>query len=735
MESKESFSSLGKFYLILKRRWPPATAVFLLFFSLSVFGLSSRKSTYVAEGKLRFQRVNATSTLTGVGGDIGKLEPLVAQKSNPLNTEAQVITSTPVIKQTISKLNLKGTDKSPLSAEAFRSKLLVKDIKTTDVLTISYQDEDPETAAEVVNALMDIYINENITAQREQAVSARKFLEKQLPKTEMQVRKLEAELRKFKEDNQIFDLQLEASKSLELISSLQGRINEVRAKISNINTEYQHLRKQLNMDTQQAVVMTTLTQSEGVQNVVKRIQELESKLALDKVRFLDTHPDIISSENQLQALREILQQRISKVPGSGFVRPEETIQMGELQQNLSSRLVELESNRLAMASELATLTSLYSGHKQRLEILPKLEQRNRELEEKLKTVQATYSLLSQKLQESRIAQSQGIGNVRVISPAVVPGKSTSSAAISYMSATLLGIIASLMAIYLLEAKDKSLKTVDEAKELIGLTLLGLIPSISNSRKSIINNSSDEFEEPSSRLVVRDMPRSPISEAYRMLRANLKFMNADRESKVIVVTSSVPKEGKSTVAANLATSMGQMESKVLLIDADLHRPIQHKMWEISNNQGLSNVIVGEVEVMRAIQKVENNLDILTSGVVPPSPASLLDSKRMASLIDSFANYYDYVIIDAPSLNLAADAATLGQMADGVLLVVRPGVVDSVNAVLAKEILENSGQNVLGQVVNGVIPENESHSYYYFEQEYDSQESSTIKNLMNHLNNLV
>jgi capsular exopolysaccharide synthesis family protein len=169
------------------------------------------------------------------------------------------------------------------------------------------------------------------------------------------------------------------------------------------------------------------------------------------------------------------------------------------------------------------------------------------------------------------------------------------------------------------------------------------------------------------------------------------------------------------------SMAQMERRVLLIDGDLHRPIQDKIWDISNNYGLSNVIVGQVEIMKAIKKVMDNLDVLTSGVVPPSPASLLDSKRMASLVESFSAYYDCVIIDAPSLNLAADAATLGQMADGVLLVVRPGVVDSVNATLACELLEKSGQNVLGQVVNGVVPQNEQHMRYYFEEEYYSEGS--------------
>jgi succinoglycan biosynthesis transport protein ExoP len=132
--------------------------------------------------------------------------------------------------------------------------------------------------------------------------------------------------------------------------------------------------------------------------------------------------------------------------------------------------------------------------------------------------------------------------------------------------------------------------------------------------------------------------------------------------------------------------------------------------------LSNLIVDQVETNITMNQVIDDLDVLTSGVVPPSPASLLDSKRMAALIDTLATSYSFVIIDSPSLNVAADAATLGQMADGVLLVVRPGVVDSGSATFAKEFLEKSGQNVLGQVVNGVIAQNERYSYYLAEEDY-------------------
>ena len=399
------------------------------------------------------------------------------------------------------------------------------------------------------------------------------------------------------------------------------------------------------------------------------------------------------------------------------------LQLGELQQQLAGELVNLDSTYIGLTNQLSVLSELQIAYKQRLENLPKLERQQRELERKVEAAQSTYSLLLKKLQETRIAENQNIGNASQVSQALVPQKPVSSPLVNYLSASLLGMLVSLATMYLLESQDKSIKTIEEAKELTGLTLLGVIPDFSKPKKSIFAKQDLEATYPT--LMVRDAPRSPISEAFRMLRANLKFMSADKELKVIVVTSSVPQEGKSTVAANLAISMAQMERRVLLIDGDLHRPSQHHIWELPNIEGLSNVIVGQVEVMKAIKKGMDNLDVMTCGAVPPSPASLLDSKRMASLIESFRSYYDYVIIDAPSLNLAADAATLGQMSDGVLLVVRPGVVDSINAAFACEMLEKSGQNVLGQVVNGVVPQNERHINYYFNQEYPEENVTTVE----------
>ncbi|MUG92005.1 polysaccharide biosynthesis tyrosine autokinase [Scytonema sp. UIC 10036] len=709
-----------KYWQVLKRRYLPALGIFIPVFAISLLSSSLKKPSYVAEGTLQFQRANTISSLTGVGTEIGKLEPLVQDKSSPIHTEAEVIRSLPVVEKTIDRVKLKNATGKFIKPKDFLSRLTVTEIPKTDILKISYTDPNPKTASQVVNTVMAIYLEQNLLSHRAEASAARKFLEKQLPNAEIILRKIEIELRLFQEENNVIALEPEASQSVEISANLQQQINNLKSRIADVKAQSQAVRKQLGMNPEDAVIMTSLSQSPGVQDILKEIQQLESQLAGRRIVLKDTHPEILNLEQKLESLQAILQQRLKKVTGTTQLKQNGNLQVGILQQQLTAKLVELESTRQGLDSELSTLTKLAANYRERQTNFPKLQQRQRQLERKLQAAQSTYSLLLQRLQESRLAENQNLGNANIVSEARVPEEPLSSPIVSYLSAGLLGILASLATIYLLETTDKLIKTVDEAKELVGLTLLGVIPSFSKSKKSTRGNFEPELHTP--QLIVRDIPRSPISEAFRMLRANLKFMKADRDLKVLVVTSSIPREGKSTVAANLALAMAQMERNVLLIDADLHHPVQHKIWDLRNNQGLSNVIVGQADIRTAIKKVMDNLYVLPSGVVPPSPASLLDSKRMASLIDKFGVNYDSVIIDAPSLTVAADAAILGQMADGVLLVVRPGMVDSVNATLAKELLEKSGQRILGQVVNGVIPNNDRYSYY-FREEYSQVEMAS------------
>jgi capsular exopolysaccharide synthesis family protein len=248
-------------------------------------------------------------------------------------------------------------------------------------------------------------------------------------------------------------------------------------------------------------------------------------------------------------------------------------------------------------------------------------------------------------------------------------------------------------------------------------LLGIIPSLEDPATATeYATAATNLERVIPKLMLRDAPFSPISEAYRMLQSNLRFLKSDQALKTIVLTSCTPGEGKSTISANLALTMVEQGFKVLLIDADMRRPMQHHIWELHQSQGLSEVLVGQAEAMEAIQEVEEGLHILSAGVTPPNPGALLDSNRMSDLLQEFTNSYDYVIVDTPPLLVANESRGLGQLADGLMLVVRPGVADANNAIAAKEFLKQIDSKVLGLVLNGVETQKEPDSYYHYTRDY-------------------
>ncbi len=174
----------------------------------------------------------------------------------------------------------------------------------------------------------------------------------------------------------------------------------------------------------------------------------------------------------------------------------------------------------------------------------------------------------------------------------------------------------------------------------------------------------------------------------MLQANLRFFSASHLVKVILVTSSVRKEGKSTVSANLSLTLSQLGHSVALIDADLHAPTQHTIWRTEQTPGLSDVLLNGMPLQRAVRSLTSTLDLVPAGNLPGHPLPLLSSDSMARLVQSIASRYDYVILDSPPLLVDAEAVTLGKLADGVILVVRPDMVDVASAKAAKRWSINS-----------------------------------------------
>lgn len=230
------------------------------------------------------------------------------------------------------------------------------------------------------------------------------------------------------------------------------------------------------------------------------------------------------------------------------------------------------------------------------------------------------------------------------------------------------------------------------------------------------------------LITHSSPKSPISEAYRVLRTNIQYSGIDKALKTIVITSSGPGEGKTTTLINLAITFAQMGSKVLLIDADLRKPRLHRMLEISNSKGLTNIIALHDDYQNYLIKCEvANLDIITSGAVPPNPSELLNSNSMKQFLDRVREDYDIVFIDSPPAGSVTDAAILSTIADGTILVVASGKVEADALIRAKELLGKVNANIIGAVLNMVEKNAQGNYYYYYYSYYGDNDDNTNENI--------
>ena len=211
------------------------------------------------------------------------------------------------------------------------------------------------------------------------------------------------------------------------------------------------------------------------------------------------------------------------------------------------------------------------------------------------------------------------------------------------------------------------------------------------------------------------PKSPIAEAYRGIRTSIEFSNLDKELKVINVTSSTQNEGKSTVIANLAVSFANLDKKVLIMEGDLRNPSVHRMFNISNVEGLTDILTECVHCTDV-----RNLHVLTCGPIPPNPSEMLSSKKIKDFVESLRDYYDYVFIDAPPIGIVTDAGIISTYTDGCIFVVGAGEADIEMAKISKERLEKVGANILGVVLNKFEASGANGYYnYYYEQDTRSR----------------
>ena len=272
--------------------------------------------------------------------------------------------------------------------------------------------------------------------------------------------------------------------------------------------------------------------------------------------------------------------------------------------------------------------------------------------------------------------------------------------------------------FLREYFDNTIKSHEEL-ERMGFNIMASIPQIQMDKyekkleRKLEKIGPVEGRKIESRLITHLDPKSPVSEAYRTLRTNLQFSKVDRKLKSILVTSSGPKEGKSTTAANLAIALAQIGQKIVLVDADFRRPVVHSIFGMKKDEGVTNYLMETIKFDQIVKPTFNeNLFIICSGILPPNPSELLASKAMENLIDKLTKEFDMVIFDSPPVIAVTDAAILSTKVDGTILVVNSGNTNRDALVRCNTLLESVGTTPLGILLNGVNIEGMYGSYYYY-----------------------
>ena len=330
---------------------------------------------------------------------------------------------------------------------------------------------------------------------------------------------------------------------------------------------------------------------------------------------------------------------------------------------------------------------------------------------KLNAATTRYASLAANLEQLRINQQLETGSGSILTSAVADPSPVSPKPVRDGAlALVLGLALGLAVVFLAEQLDSRIRSSAEAEEIYGAPALGSIP---------IETFKDKD---ASRLTLVQHPGSPAAEAYRGLRTSLDFINIEHDIKTVLVTSAGPSEGKSTVAANLATALSQAGKKVVLLNCDFHRPSMAAFFDLDNHIGLSDVLTGAQQMSAALQQPEglSRLRVVTAGRVPPNPSGLLGSSSMERLLAHVRETVDWIIVDTPPVLAVADTAALARLVDGVLMVTRIGVSTRDAARATRDQLENVGGRILGVVAWGIGHEATGVGYasYYTSYSHDT-----------------
>ena len=523
-------------------------------------------------------------------------------------------------------------------ASALLSGINLSPRMNSDIIDVSYTSVWPEEAKLIINTIIDIYKDFDQKLSSEDASSSVIFLENLVIDQEKNLFHAEEELTLFKKRERMYDLDGYAIDITTQIGAIESNIYTTKSEIIINKEKYNILKSKLSDDEKDFTENIVNTIDAQVASLRNELGQLEGQLIQNIALYGQDHNAIKSINKKIDALKVQLNKKVNELTKQGIVVQDPL----KSRQNIISELISIDSEITVLQLRLKQSEELLKIFNDKLNVLPSKQLEFSRLHRNNIVLNQNYNLLRQKLEEAKINVSSQLGKVQIVDYARTPYKSGFDQNRILLMGLIFGIMAGVIFVVIIELLDNTIKTNFDI-ERNNLTVLGVIPSIGNE----INEKSNNFFKINNiisnnryvkgglkrRLITREDPRSPVSEAYRSLRTSMLYTDIDKKTRSILVSSAGPGEGKTTTVANMAITYANLGKKTLLIDTDLRRPVVHKVMDLDKEPGITNYLAENIGDFNELVKPTDikNLFAVTSGIIPPNPSELLGSQRMADLI--------------------------------------------------------------------------------------------------------
>ena len=634
-------------------------------------------------------------------------------------THAYILTSFPVLVQSakvmtwipeaLTEAEIRNNQKYVGLLERLKEMITAEQETGTNIINIQVVSRDPGEAALVANTIAEAYREYNLGEKNRKTTETKKFIEDQLEHTSRGLKRAERELQNFQEGFALISMDEQTRNVMERIFSYETEYEKIRIQRREVVSQLTSLAKKGPDNIQKSLEPLISVPSDSPIFALKAsLSEMLLKRQTLLIHLTEKHPQVVEIDDQIQAV------------------------IGEIRNELQARNKALKAQELTFRRKMRALRKENQSLPEKALQLVRL-QREVELQE------ALYSQLKTKYQETLIQESGKVEEVSIVRPAVVPPApfNIPSKLMIVVTGLMMGLIIGIVLAFGAEVFDTSMGTIEDVEELLQVPVLGVIPYLGKEDRERLSE-----QERARELITHYDPKSLAAEAFRSLRTNLQFMSLEIKGKIYLVTSSFVQEGKTLNVINLALSVAQAGEKVLLVEADLRKPLVYKNFGLPKDPGLTDYVLGNYDWGEIINNISDvmlgdfemedilrtpgldNLNIVTAGTRPPNPTEILSSIRFREFLKLARQNYDYVFIDAPPILPVADATEVAPQVDGVVLVYTVGKIARGVLKRAKNTLDNVDARVLGVILNNVKPEIGPDYFKYHTQYYYNHESDML-----------